>query len=221
MRKKLLRFQDNTQQANLIEPGKVGYQTLKGQWAAAYFNNNQAIALELGCGRGDYTVALAKRFPAKNFIGVDVKGARLWAGSTYAVAHKLTNAAFLRAPIAAIADFFAVHEIAALYLPFPDPRKRGKDAKKRLTSPRFLDLYRHILRPGGKIHMKTDHADLFAYTLEVLGAQKDVYELVYTQDLYQDAWLCTPDNIQTQYEQTYLAQGATIKYLCFELGKAV
>jgi tRNA (guanine-N7-)-methyltransferase len=220
MRKKLKRFQENAQRNNIIEPGKPNYQALSGKWAASYFHNQQDIVLELGCGQGDYTIGLAKRFPQKNFIGVDLKGARLWVGSNDALANQLTNVAFLRAHIAQINQFFAPGEVDEIYLPFPDPRPREKDEKRRLISPNFLDLYRQILRPGGRLYFKTDNDQLFAYTLEVLQAQPDVYELVHTQDLYGDNKIELALHIQTKYEQKYLSQGIRIKYLQFVLGKA-
>lgn len=221
MRKKLQRFQDNAQRTHVIEPGKPHYQTIQGQWQACYFHNQHAIVLELGCGQGEYTVGLAQHFPDRNFIGVDIKGARLWVGGTLAITYKLTNVAFLRTHIAQLDQFFAPGEVAELYLPFPDPRPRGSDEKRRLTSPRFLALYRKILQPGGIIHLKTDNEALFAYTLAVLKDQGDVHDLAYTADLYQSAWLVAQHGIQTKYEQLYLNQGAKIKYLQFALGRPI
>ena len=215
MRKKLQRFQDNAHHANVIEPGKAIYQDLKGQWQARYFYNQHDIVLELGCGRGEYTVGLAQRFPNRNFIGVDIKGARLWVGSTYALTHELANVAFLRAQVAQLDQFFARDEVAELYIPFPDPRPSGSDEKRRLTSPRFLALYRSILRLGGIVHLKTDNDALFAYTLETLQTQQDVYKLAYTEDLYQSAWLAVHHGVQTKYERRFLEQGSKIKYLRF------
>ena len=220
MRNKLQRFQDNAQRTNVLEPGKALYYNIKGQWQARYFYNQHDIILELGCGQGEYTIGLAQLFPRKNFVGVDIKGARLWAGSTYAHNHQLANVAFLRTHIAQLGLFFAPGEVAGLYIPFPDPRPRGRDEKRRLTSPRFLALYRSLLRPGGMVHLKTDNNLLFAYTLGVLQAQEDVYNLAYTEDLYQSAWLEAHHGIQTKYEQVYLAQGVKIKYLRFAFGKA-
>lgn len=218
MRKKLQRFQDNARCTYVIEPGKASYQTIQGQWRARYFHNHHAIVLELGCGRGEYAVGLAQHFTNKNFIGIDIKGARLWVGSRLAVMHRLTNVAFLRTHIAQLDQFFSPGEVAELYLPFPDPHPRGSDEKRRLTSPRFLALYRRILQPGGTIHLKTDNDALFFYTLAMQQAQSDVHDLVYTTDLYQSAWLAAHQGIQTKYEQTYLNHGAKIKYLRFSLG---
>jgi tRNA (guanine-N7-)-methyltransferase len=219
VRKKLQRFQDNARCKYIVEPGKANYQTIQGQWHTQYFHNQHAIVLELGCGRGEYTVGLAQHFPNKNFIGIDVKGARLWVGSRLATAHQLTNVAFLRAHIAQLDQFFVPGEVAELYLPFPDPHPRDSDAKRRLTSPRFLAVYRSLLQPGGTVHLKTDNEALFGYTLTVLQSQSDVHDLVYTTDLYQSAWLAAHHGIQTRYEQTYLSQGVKIKYLRFALGR--
>jgi tRNA (guanine-N7-)-methyltransferase len=216
MRKKLLRFQDNAQAANLIQPGKASYQTLQGQWAPGYFSNEQDIVLELGCGQGEYTVGLAEKFPNRNFIGVDIKGARLWLGSMYAHTHGLVNVAFLRTDITQIDNFFAPGEVAEIYLPFPDPHPRNSDAKKRLTSPRFLNLYKKILRPGGKVHLKTDNDQLFAYTLDLLGTQPYISDLVYSADFHHDGALQGQNLILTKYEKKYLHQGIKIKYLCFK-----
>lgn len=214
MRKKLRRFADITQRPNVLEPGKTLYHQIKGQWQSNYFHNTNDIVLELGCGRGAYTLGLAQQHDDKNFVGVDIKGARLWAGSTDALTHQLQHVAFLRTKIEQLASFFAPGEVSELYIPFPDPRPRDRDAKRRLTSPRFLALYQTLLQPGGVVHLKTDDDALFAYTLATLRTQS-VKDLVYTEDLYQSVWLAAHQGIQTAYEQKFLAQGATIKYLRF------
>lgn len=214
MRKKLKRFAENTLRDNVLEPGKPLYEHIRGQWHAQYFRNTHTLAVELACGRGDYTIGLAQQFLHKNFVGVDVKGARLWAGSTQALMQGLHNVAFLRTRIEQLDSFFAPAEISTLYIPFPDPRPRDRDAKRRLTSPRFLALYRTLLQPGGLIHFKTDNDALFAYTLKVLQ-QEAIQDLVYTQDLYQSDLLDAHHGIRTAYEQRFLAQGAKIKYLRF------
>ncbi len=214
MRKKLLHFRDNAQAPNLLEPGKPLYEEIKGQWQA-YFKSKNPLALELGCGRGTYTVALARRFPSASFVGVDIKGARLWAGSQEALRDGIGNAAFLRTDIAHIARFFAHGEVSEIYIPFPDPRPREKEAKKRLTSPRFLALYEQLLQPGGKVHLKTDNAELFAYTLEVVEESPFHIEEV-IRDVHNDL----PEGhlhrtIQTPYEKRFLAEGLTIQYVRF------
>lgn|SRR3569623_829560 len=214
MRKKLQRFADNAQRSNIIEPGKANYTQLKGKWRTNYFDKQSDLVVELGCGKGAYTLGLAQRFPHKNFIGVDIKGARLWAGSSYAIAHELHQVAFLRTKIEQLDQCFAPKEISELYIPFPDPRPRDRDEKRRLTSPRFLAIYRQLLQPGGFVHLKTDSTALFDYTLTVLRAQA-VSHLVYTEDLYQSELLLTHHGIQTDYEQQFLANNSTIKYLRF------
>jgi tRNA (guanine-N7-)-methyltransferase len=214
MRKKLQRFVDNTQRPNIIEPGKAIYNQLKGKWRTHHFNNTHALVLELGCGKGAYTLGLAKQFPNKNFVGVDIKGARLWVGSSNAIMHALRHTAFLRARVEQLDQHFAPGEIDELYIPFPDPRPRDRDTKRRLTSPRFLALYRRLLRPGGLVHVKTDNAALFSYTLTVLSNQA-VNNLIATEDLYQSEWVAVHYGIQTDYEQRFLEQGVQIKYLRF------
>ena len=214
MRKKLQRFADNAQRLNVIEPGKATYTQLKGRWRTHYFNKKSDLVVELGCGNGAYTLGLAQQFPHKNFVGVDIKGARLWVGSSYAIAHELHQVAFLRTKIEQLNQCFAPGEISELYIPFPDPRPRSRDEKRRLTSPRFLAIYRQLLQPGGLVHLKTDNAALFAYTLEVLRTQS-LTHLAYTEDLYQSKWLSAHYGIKTAYEQRFLTQGITIKYLCF------
>ncbi len=205
MRKKLQRFSDNAQRRNIIEPGKASYVQLKGQWRTDYFNNQHDLVVELGCGKGAYTLGLAQQFPHKNFVGVDIKGARLWVGSSYALAHALYQVAFLRTKIEQLDQCFAPGEVSEFYIPFPDPRPRDRDEKRRLTSPRFLALYRQLLQPGGFVHLKTDDAALFSYTLAVLRSQA-VSSLVYTEDLYRSEWLAVHYGIQTAYYALLLQQ---------------
>ena len=219
MRNKLQRFADNAQRCNIIEPGKASYTQLKGRWRTDYFNNQHDIVVELGCGKGAYTLGLAQRFPNKNFIGVDIKGARLWVGSSRALTCKLNHVAFLRTRIEQLDQCFAPGEVSEFYIPFPDPRPRVRDEKRRLISPRFLALYRQLLCPEGFVHLKTDDTKLFTYTLAVLRAQA-VSNLVYTENLYESECLAAHYGIQTAYEQQFLAQGATIKYLRFSFATA-
>ncbi|MCG8339744.1 MAG: tRNA (guanosine(46)-N7)-methyltransferase TrmB [Cytophagales bacterium] len=214
MRKKLQRFYDNAQSRNVIEPDKPIYKAIKGKWRSLQFKNQHPIVVELACGKGAYTVQLAALFPDKNLIGVDIKGARIWVGSRYATANKLENVAFLRTNIEQVDQFFEENEVDELWITFPDPRPRKRDEKRRLTSPLFLNLYRSILRPGGIVHLKTDNAMLFAYTIETLHAQ-NIKQLVYTEDLYQSNLLENHYGIQTPYEKRFLEQGKKIKYLCF------
>ena len=215
MRKKLRRFADNAQRHNVLEPGKPIYETIKGQWCTAQFDKRQRLVVELGCGTGTYTIGLAQLFPDQNFVGVDIKGARLWAGSSAALALGLRNVAFLRTRIEQLDQFFAPSEVSELYITFPDPRPRDRDAKRRLTSPRFLACYQKLLQSGGYVHLKTDNTALFNYTLEVLNTNEAIGELAYTEDLYQSEWVAAHHGLKTVYEQRFLAQGVTIKYLRF------
>ena len=213
MRKKLQRFADNAQSPYVIQPGKSLYQFIQGKWKTLQFKNQQDIVLELGCGKGEYTIGLAGLFPDKNFIGIDIKGPRMWVGSTQAKEAQLMNVAFLRTKIEHLDDFFSANEVAEIWIPFPDPRPGQRDEKRRLTSPRFLDLYRKILCPGARVHFKTDNTALFTYTLDLLRTQNIAIE--YTQDLYNSSWLKDHTGIQTAYEKRFLEQGAKIKYLRF------
>lgn len=216
MRQKRQRFESNKLLDNLIEPGKPFYKMAKGQWNTIYFQNNQPITLEIGCGHGAYTVGLGKIFPEKNFIGIDIKGDRLWKGAQKAHDNGLKNIAFLRIQITHLLDFFEHNEVAEIWITFPDPRPKNKDIKRRLTSPRFLNLYRTILIDGGKIHLKTDSALLFQYTLTLLQDQT-IQPLACTTDLYCSPLINDHFDIQTTYEQRFLAQGTPINYLCFVL----
>ena len=194
---------------------------LKGHWREEVFGNTHPIVLELGCGRGEYTVGLGERNPETNFIGIDVKGARMWAGASQANEKGMKNVAFLRTDIELLDHFFAPGEVNELWLTFPDPQMQK--ARKRLTGTRFMALYSRILPPdGGCIHLKTDSPFLFSYTREMLRAN-DLQEEVCTADLYAD--LANPAleearAIRTCYEQQWLGRGLTIKYLRFRTSRA-
>ncbi|RMD91677.1 MAG: tRNA (guanosine(46)-N7)-methyltransferase TrmB, partial [Calditrichaeota bacterium] len=140
----------------------------KGRWSEDYFANSQPLVLELACGKGDYSVNLARQYPEKNFIGVDVKGNRLWTGAKNAMDEELSNVAFVRTRIEQLDLFFGPNEVSEIWITFPDPFPRKSRALKRLTSPRFLNIYRKVCKPGAQIHLKTDAVNLFDYTLEVL-----------------------------------------------------
>lgn len=213
---KLERFRINTLRENVIQPGKLLYETIKGCWNELYFKNDHAIVLELACGRGEYTTGLAALFPDKNFIGVDIKGARIWKGSTVAEEKQLTNVAFLRTRILELENFFGDNEVSEIWITFPDPQLGKKNIKKRLTHPRFLDLYRRRMVSMGAVHLKTDNQALFDYTLEVLAEQHIIPEIV-TDDLYQSDYLHLHHGIQTKYECHFLSSGSTIKYIRFRL----
>lgn len=183
---------------------------LKGRWKQDFFKNDNPIVLELGCGKGEYTVGLAKKFTDRNFIGVDIKGARMWTGAKQSVADGMKNVAFLRTNIEMIASFFAQGEVAEIWITFPDPQM--KKVNKRLTSVRFLNLYNEILEDGGIVNLKTDSPFLYAYTDALLKCN-GLKEEVNTDDLYHSGLANDILEIRTFYEQQWLARGLTIKYL--------
>jgi tRNA (guanine-N7-)-methyltransferase len=215
LKSKLKRFAIIAQRDNVLEPGKELYDKINGRWNADFFKCNRPITLELACGRGEYTVALAKHFPDRNFIGIDKKGDRIWKGSTWATEQGLANAGFLRAQMLYLESFFASGEADEIWITFPDPRPRRRDIKRRLTSPRYLDIYKKIVRPGGWVRLKTDNTPLFDYTLEVLQSRADVAQLEFTRNLYQSALQPECFDIKTRYEEMFSAQGEQIKYLRF------
>ena len=220
MRSKLQRFKENSERSNVIEPGKAIFDHIRGKWNSLYFENDRPIVLELGCGNGEYTVQLAAQFPDKNFIGVDIKGTRIWRGSKDAMDMSLPNAAFLRTQILHIEEHVAPNEVSEIWITFPDPRPRKRDIKRRLTSPRFLNIYRNLLSEKGIVHLKTDNTPLFDYSLEVLE-QLEVLDLVYTHNLYDTPLLKDHHGIQTRYEKMFLSEGESIKYLRFRFNPEI
>ncbi|MBN4066027.1 tRNA (guanosine(46)-N7)-methyltransferase TrmB [Candidatus Amoebophilus asiaticus] len=189
-------------------------ETIKGKWHEQYFKNNNPITLELGCGKGEYTIALAERFKTRNFIGADIKGARLWRGCKIALEKELRNVAFLRIQIDHIIDYFEKDEVSEIWLTFPDPQP--KKEKKRLTAINFVEKYQCFLKKGCIVHLKTDDLNLYEYTLEVIKGHN--LELIdNTDDLYNSAILNDPLTIKTTYEQKFLEIGQTIKYIGFKL----
>lgn len=216
MKSKLKRFEIIAGRDNVLEPGKEIYHQIKGKWNTDYFKNDHPITAEFACGRGEYSIGLATRFPERNYVGVDVKGDRLWKGSTQAVDQKIDNVAFLRAQLLTIEAFFEVAELDEIWLTFPDPRHRKRDIKRRLTNSRFLDMYKKILRPDGVFRFKTDNTPLFDYTLEELQSRNDIMELETTYDLYQSPLREECFDIKTRYEEMFSAKGELIKYLRFK-----
>ena len=214
MRSKLARFEDNKKAENVIEEGKELFKKIKGRWNKDYFKNNNPIVLELGCGSGRYTHSLSKLFPNKNFIGVDIKGSRIWFGSQKCFIEDLKNVGFLRTKIEHIDNFFEINEIDEVIITFPDPRPKKNEAKKRLTSPRFLSLYKNILKKNGNIFLKTDNSDLFEYTLYIIK-KLNLNPKIFTSDLYKSNIDSYHREIKTDYEEKYISRGARIKYLCF------
>jgi tRNA (guanine-N7-)-methyltransferase len=193
-----------------LEAGKE----LKGQWAAAHFKNNNPIVLELACGKGEYSVNMAKQFPEKNFIGIDYKGNRIWRGARTGVDENIPNLAFLRIQIEGILEYFGEAEIDEIWITFPDPQPQDSREKKRLTFPGFLDKYKQLLKPGGKINLKTDNDGLYAYTaekVEALGLKcHKSTEQLYTSEYYDEVL-----KIKTHYERIYLKHDKNINYIQF------
>ena len=195
--------------------------TMRGKWRELYFHNNNPIVLELGCGRGEYTVGLAQRDPNKNYIGIDIKGARMWAGAKQAELTGIKNVAFLRTNIEMISNFFSPDEIDEIWITFPDPQM--KKATKRLTSTFFMQRYRQLLRPDGVIHLKTDSPFLYTYT-QAMVKENHYPILVDTNDLYSEEAIRTLGDkanearmLQTHYENQWLDRGLTIKYIVWQL----
>ncbi len=215
MKSKLKRFEIIASRDNVLEPGKKIYLNIKGNWKSLYFKNNNPITVELACGRGEYSVGMARQFLNRNFIGVDKKGDRLWKGSTWAVEDQLSNVGFLRTEILFLESFFDPGEIDELWLTFPDPRPRKRDIKRRLSSSRYLDMYKKLLKPGGYFRFKTDNTDLFNFTLEELSLRSDLEDFESTHDLYVSPLRPECYDIKTRYEEMFAAQGEKIKYLRF------
>lgn len=208
-KKKLQRFADLAKMPNVhqIPDG------LPGRWHSRIFHNNRPITLELGCGQGDLTLALATKFPQRNFIGVDLKGARLWNGAKQAQLQALSNVAFLRIHIETIGDYFSPAETDEIWITFPDPYPVYSKRHKRLTSPRFLALYQKILKPGGLIHLKTDNEGLFRYTQTAVAEQGGVVHRALV-DLDQHPAADERLHLPTRYEQAFRTKGKPIRYLC-------
>lgn len=202
----------NVQQATLVGVGMEPVD-LKGRWNAAHFKNEHPITLELACGGGEYTVALARQFPERNFIGVDVKGNRIWKGARQALAENLPNAAFLRTRIEIIEQFFAPGEVSEIWITFPDPFPRNSKENRRLTSAYFLEKYRQILRPGGLLHLKHDDPDFYQFTLDTIAADPRCTLLYANDDIYAGPLEFPELGIQTMYESMHLAAGKRIKYV--------
>ena len=189
---------------------------LKGKWHSEYFKNNNPIVLELGCGKGEYSIGLAEKYPNKNFIGIDIKGARIWRGSKNAQEKNLYNVCFLRTQIEFIESCFAKEEVSEIWITFPDPQPNKE--KKRLIHPVFLERYRNIIKKDGIIHLKTDSLELYDFTLEVI-AENNIQLLDSTNDLYGNLVLEREEvkSIKTYYERLFTAQGKKITYLKFHL----
>jgi len=209
---KLRRFAEVSGFSNVLQldAGKP----FKGTWAAGFFKNHHPVVLELACGKGEYTVNLARMFPDKNFIGIDYKGNRIWRGAKTALEDGVENVGFLRIQIETLLDYFAPGEVDEIWITFPDPQPQVSREKKRLTSPRFLDKYKMILKPGGFVNLKTDNDGLHAYTAEKI-AETGLSLHVKTEDLYHSEYADEVLSIKTYYEKKYLLSNKNINYLKF------
>ena len=218
---KLKRFRENEQFSNVIQPSREeitdAIYPLKGNWKSDFFKNENPIVLELGCGKGEYSVALAQAYPEKNFIGIDIKGARFWRGAKTALEDELNNVGFIRTQIELIDQLFAENEVDEIWITFPDPQIKYKRTKHRLTNSEFLQKYKLILKPEGMVNLKTDSEFMHGYTLgllhgeghEIIQANHDVYKNVYSPK--------EVVGIQTFYEKQYLEQGKPITFIQFKI----
>ncbi len=218
---KLRRFRENLTFACFVQPEFDdvfrGDHPLKGHWGRDFFRNDRPIVLELGCGKGEYTVALAGRDSSRNYIGIDIKGARMWRGAKTATECGLSNVGFLRTRIEFIDALFAEGEVAEIWITFPDPQLKSRRAKKRLTAPLFLARYARLLAPDGIIHLKTDSQHLYAYTGEVIrrfGLRCEVSN----PDIYGTGFADEVLSVKTAYEEQFLRMGLPITYTRFSLG---
>lgn len=218
-KKKLIHFQENLLFPHLLQPS---FQELmsgfpfRGNWHNNFFNHDYPIVLELGCGKGEYTIGLAELYPEKNFLGIDNKGARLWRGCKSVEEKKLTNAGFVRTLVDHVELLFGKHEVSEIWITFPDPQP--KKEHRRLTSPVFLKKYHHILIPDGVIHLKTDDREFFQYTLDII--RKYHHRLLWsTDDLYQASITDDVTRVRTFYESRWLEIGRKIGYLRFQLNE--
>lgn len=218
---KLKRFKENETFANVFQPSRDELVNevyrLKGKWRKEVFKNDNPLVLELGCGKGEYTVELAKRYPEKNFIGIDIKGARFWRGAKTAIEEDIPNAAFIRTQIELIEYVFAENEVDEIWITFPDPQIKYKRTKHRMTNLEFLERYRKVLKPDGLMHLKTDSEFMHGYTLgllqglgqEVLYSNHNVYKLEGSPE--------EVTKIQTFYENQYLENDKAITYIRFKI----
>ena len=217
---KLKRFKENETFNNVFQPSRQdleeGNYDLKGNWNSTVFKNNNPLVLELGCGKGEYSVALAKKFPEKNFIGIDIKGARFWRGAKTAIEENIPNVAFLRTQIELIDYSFAENEVDEIWITFPDPQIKYQRTKHRMTNQEFLKRYKKILKPDGYVNLKTDSEFMHGYTLGLL--QGEGHEIIYANhDVYKNEG--SPEEvtgIQTFYEEQYLEQNKPITYIRFK-----
>ena len=219
---KLARWAELETFNNVIQPDTVNRfgndHPVKGKWKTDIFRNENPLILELACGKGEYTIGLSERFPDNNYIGIDIKGARMWRGAKTAHEKELPNVAFLRTRIEFINSFFAEDEVDEIWITFPDPHPGIRNSNKRLTSPWFLDIYRNLLKNNGIIHLKTDNTELYNYTLMLAGYNK--LEIIYaTDNLYSEKLPVEILSVKTHYENIFLKEDSRISYISFRLDK--
>lgn len=219
-RNKLERFRQNEENANVVQPGKDIFEKIKGNWKSMQFKSEAPLVVELACGRGEFTVGQARVDASKNFVGVDIKGSRIWKGSSIAIAEGLENVAFLRTQIELLEDSFEEKEIDELWITFPDPRPKDRDERKRLTSPKFLEMYKKIMGREGHVHFKTDNTGLYEYTFDLFESREDIVIYKNTRDFYQSEWKDIHHGIMTRYEKMFMDKGETIKYIEFGFKEA-
>ena len=218
---KLKRFKENETFDNVFQPSRSDLVNsdylMKGKWRKTFFKNNNPLILELGCGRGEYTINLAERFPNKNFIGIDIKGARFWRGAKTAVENKMPNVAFLRTQIELVDKVFAENEIDEIWITFPDPQIKYKRTKHRMTNSAFLKRYKTILKPDGIVNLKTDSEFMHGYTLGLLHGEG--HEVLYANHnvYHQEGSPSEVTEIQTYYESLYLEDNKPITYIKFKI----
>ncbi len=210
-RKKLERILSNRDRTNLFQSTHEQFNGLKGHWST-FFKNNNPIVLELACGKGEYSIGMAERFPDKNFIGIDLKGDRLAVGSELALEKGLENVAFLRTNILEIEQFFATNEVSEIWITFPDPRARLRDEKRRLTHHRFLNYYKNILKSDGILYLKTDNIDFFNFSISSLHAF-GIKDILSTNNLYTSDLKDIALGIKTRFEEIFTKKGYTINFL--------
>ncbi len=213
--KKLIRFEELKTFPNVLQYPEG----MKGNWHL-FFKNQNPIILELACGKGEYAVGLGRLYPQKNFIGIDIKGNRIWRGAKTALQEGLKNVAFLRTQIDKVTDYFDTNEVSEIWITFPDPQLRLSKIKKRLTHPRFLRLYQKFLRQGGLVHLKTDSPDLYNFTKTVIN-RYGLDLLVDYEDVYSTANLTDELKIKTHYEALDIAQSNRVHYLQFKIDKTL
>jgi tRNA (guanine-N7-)-methyltransferase len=226
-RNKLQRFADllsfpnvyeNNDGRNAMLSGAFGtVKVLSGKWNEMHFQKEAPLILELGCGYGEYSVALARMYPNKNIIGIDCKGSRLWKGASIGLKENLKNLAFLRTRIEMISFFFGKNEVSEIWITFPDPFLENYRINRRLTSPAFLEKYSAMLKPEGMIHLKTDELTLYQYTLDILSKQKNAKVIIANEDIYAAELPNLLLTTKTRYENKFLSEGKAIKYIQFTL----